>query len=55
LISNCEKTDSHRIILEDNIRYAETEYNTEKELETLAVKNQYALFGENTIYFDKKC
>jgi hypothetical protein len=49
-----KKTDSHRIILEDNTRYAESEYDTEKDLENLAIKNQYALFGENTIYFDKK-
>ena len=34
--------------------YTETQYNTEKELEILAVKNQRTLFGENTIYFDKK-
>jgi hypothetical protein len=34
--------------------YTEIEYDTEKELENLAVKNQYALFGENTTYFDKK-
>ena len=35
-----KKTDNHRIILEDNTRYTETQYNTEKELETLAVKNR---------------
>jgi hypothetical protein len=48
-----KKSDT-RIILEDSTRYTETQYKTEKELETLAVKNKYALFGENTIYFDRK-
>lgn len=40
--------------MEGNTHYTETQYNTEKELETLAVKNKYALFGENTICFDRK-
>jgi predicted Zn-dependent protease len=43
-----KKTDNHRIIL-DNTRYTETQYNTEKELETLAVNNKYALFAENRL------
>ena len=49
-----KKADTHRVILQDGTRYSETQYNKEIELETLAVKNKYELFGENMIYFDKK-
>lgn len=49
-----KKEDTRRIVIEENARYSESLYNTEKELETLAFKNKYALFGESTIYFDKK-
>ena len=46
--------DTNRIILGGDAIYGEFSYRSEKELESLAVKNRDALFGKSSIYFDIK-
>jgi len=43
-----------RIVIQNNIPYAEIQYKSESDLEKLAFESRYSLFGEDIVYFDTK-